>query len=97
MANNLIFCGGGTTLLECIHLCRPCIAVSQSAKEYKFAQTLSDSGLCHVMSHEELNLASMEAIFKMDFCTSISYACQKIDLGSGKKLIAEELMGLRDG
>jgi spore coat polysaccharide biosynthesis predicted glycosyltransferase SpsG len=97
MANNLVFCGGGTTLLESIHLCRPSIVISQSLEEHNFAQALSQSGLCYVMSGEALNSAAMESLIKTDFCTSISYACQKVDLGLGKKLIAEELMGRRNG
>ena len=97
LANNLIFCGGGTTLLESIHLYRPSIVISQSLEEHNYAAAVSKSGLCYVIASEALDSGSMESLLNKDICTSVSNECQKIDLGIGKRLIAEELLGLQNG
>jgi UDP-2,4-diacetamido-2,4,6-trideoxy-beta-L-altropyranose hydrolase len=92
--NDLIFCGGGTTLLESIYLCRSSIVISQTIEEHNFASSLGKLDLCHVIAKPELNTEKLTSLIKSSLSTNTHLSA---DLGFGKKIIIEELLGKKNG
>ncbi|MBC7427485.1 MAG: hypothetical protein H7336_02665 [Bacteriovorax sp.] len=88
-----VICGGGTTLLETIYLCKPAIVVAQTAEELNFARSLEAQGLCCVIESNSLDAVDFNQFSQFEFQQKLTNGCKNIENGSGKKLILEELLG----
>ena len=50
--SEFVICGGGTTLLESIFLCKPALVIPQTNEEQRFSEYLENRGLCRVAKNE---------------------------------------------
>ena len=78
----LVFCGGGTTLLECIHIATPSCVIAQTDAEQNFANFLQGKGLCYV---NDFKLPS-----KIER-TVLQNNCLEINIGQGAQLIIKNM------
>ena len=81
---DLLFCGGGTTLLESMHIGLPTIVLPQSIQEKKHANYYYKNKCCYM--NEKLNF---NKIFNKDIRFEISKNSKKIIDGYGMKRIYE--------
>lgn len=87
--NDLIICGGGTTLLEALYLKKPAIVLAQTIEELNFAKSLAIKNHCKVIDKNTLSKIDFNDFFDNDFTT--------IDIGMGKQLILNEIKGNLNG
>jgi spore coat polysaccharide biosynthesis predicted glycosyltransferase SpsG len=76
--SELVFCGGGTTLLECIYLAKPTIVLSQTTAESSFAKHLEKQGLCSVNKVNLLSFNEREQIRNRCLQTAIGHGTSLI-------------------
>ena len=96
-ASDLVFCGGGTTLLETIFLRRPSVVLAQTKEEKNFAQHLEQQDLCYTLS----DFSQFAVKTLLEKVTSNQGATEnnffKSHIGKGKDLIFNEILELANG
>lgn len=90
---DIVFCGGGTTLLESIYLSRPAIVIPQTIEEKNFANFLSQENLCITSENDDSNLNLLN-LYSSNKIMEIHRACLQAGIKNGKKLITKTLLGL---
>lgn len=75
---DLVFCGGGTTLLESIYLAKAAIILAQTPAELSFAKHLAEQGLCYIEAQQLLSFTQRENLRKKCLQTSIGNGAQLI-------------------
>lgn len=75
---DIVFCGGGTTLLESIYLAKPAIVLSQTDAELTFAKHLEEQGLCSINRNDLPSFTEREIMRKKCLQTSIGNGAQLI-------------------
>ena len=83
----LIFCGGGTTLLESIYMNKATIVIPQTAREYRHANFYSQLNACYLYNKKLFHSKP-----DVNFINSIATNTKGLIDGYGKRRIAKIIM-----